>query len=806
MIKRINIGKLGPYRDFYWKSITDKGNNVIELKKENIFYGRNYSGKTTLSRIVQALEIKEISSKYDNPKFEVILKGNKVINEMNLWQSDLLIRCFNKDFINKNLKFIIDPDSDIVPFAILGENSEIEQKIKEIKEELGDDTPEKETKLYKELSQLNESKQNLQDQKEKIQKKLETELVQQATSGPKSIKKQHRKFGDINYNIKKLKTDIKKVLDPGYVPINSEKELENLKIIEEQIKDRVLWDFNLDLNYDKLFKETKKLTESPLVEAGKIEELLSNPRLNKWVTEGYDLHNENRECSCKFCGSPITHSRWEELDNHFDEQSRELKRSLLKLKESIQEEVKQVQSLVLPKDSFFYHIFQREYMRLYEELNIQIHKYIGDLHLLINKVEKRLNSILEKEILNVEKTFQKELMFSLKKEMDALVLKNNEYSENLNSAISQAQEELRLLEVKKFIERTEYRSQINQLEDKNEDCLKTVSSFSEVQELILKKEKRIEELSRQLKNEEEGARKVNFYLQNYFGHQDLTLRTVEEERDSEKKIRFNIERGGKLAHHLSEGECSLISFCYFMAKLDDIHTAGRKPIIFIDDPISSLDSNHIFFVYSLINGELFQKNRFEQIFISTHNLDFLKYLKRLKFTRNENEHFLINRYRDFSTIIPMPRYLKDYVTEFNYLFDQIYKCATVDIASDDNHYLFYNFGNNARKFLEALLFYKYPSRIDGQANNASSRRLLKYFGDDNQSATLTDRVNNELSHLEEVMDRGMRPIDVPEIKKVAQFILDKMKENDPDQYEALLESIGAKTEVLPTDGNTVSVN
>ena len=49
----------------------------------------------------------------------------------------------------------------------------------------------------------------------------------------------------------------------------------------------------------------------------------------------------------------------------------------------------------------------------------------------------------------------------------------------------------------------------------------------------------------------------------------------------------------------------------------------------------------------------------------------------------------------------------------NYLFHQIYKCANTT-PSDDNHYIFYNFGNNLRKFLEAYLFYKYPVQKDNK--------------------------------------------------------------------------------------------
>ncbi|WP_429373903.1 AAA family ATPase [Paenibacillus sp. DS2015] len=37
----------------------------------------------------------------------------------------------------------------------------------------------------------------------------------------------------------------------------------------------------------------------------------------------------------------------------------------------------------------------------------------------------------------------------------------------------------------------------------------------------------------------------------------------------------------------------------------------------------------IFFVFGLINSEIIKSGKFKQLFISTHNLDYLKYLKRL---------------------------------------------------------------------------------------------------------------------------------------------------------------------------------
>ena len=55
MFKKIlNINNMGVFNDFDWdNSVRDKGNNIVEFKKVNILYGRNYSGKTTLSRIFE---------------------------------------------------------------------------------------------------------------------------------------------------------------------------------------------------------------------------------------------------------------------------------------------------------------------------------------------------------------------------------------------------------------------------------------------------------------------------------------------------------------------------------------------------------------------------------------------------------------------------------------------------------------------------------------------------------------------------------------------------------------------------------
>ena len=85
--------------------------------------------------------------------------------------------------------------------------------------------------------------------------------------------------------------------------------------------------------------------------------------------------------------------------------------------------------------------------------------------------------------------------------------------------------------------------------------------------------------------------------------------------------------------------------------------------------------------------------------------------------------------------------MKEHVTEFNYLFHQIYKCSQA--TESENYELFYNFGNNARKFLEAYLYYKYPDN----ETNCLHKKMMRFFSD-GCAATTIDRVESTMnSHI-----------------------------------------------------------
>ncbi|WP_029034142.1 AAA family ATPase [Salinimicrobium terrae] len=788
MIKKIKLIKnLAVFKSFDWDSnLRDKGNTVINFKPINILYGRNYSGKTTLSRILRSLEVGEISNKYENPEFLVSFEDGEDISQSNLTEHQRKIRVFNEDFIKENLKFISNPEDSVLPFAILGGNSSLETEILDLKKELGIDEEEKETGLYLDYKKAKEQLKISQDNFGRESKKLNAQLSDKATDRKVGIKYQPAKFGDQNYSISKLEKDIKSVQKEDFQRIGNNQSKELLILLEEKIKTAIPDPKLHKTKFDIILIQTKELLERKVGDSNKITELVKDSILNRWVKEGKKLH-ENKLQECAFCGNEISDERWKKLDKHFDEESDKLESEIDQLIRSIDLEKEHLDYYLEIDKNEFYSKFDNKLEQL-ERIKIDIISRVqNEFDLLKKDLEERKNDILNPKKITAFTTSANRLIW-LENLYNKLRTESNSYSSSLKKDQLQAQEDLRLKEVADFLETIKYDEEletINELESIFEtDKASKIAILDKIEDL----KKLILDKQRLMNDEEKGALKVNEFLNNFFGHEFLTLQAIEHpDENEEKKIKFEIIRDGKKAHHLSEGECSLIAFCYFMAKLDDVETKGTKPIIWIDDPISSLDSNHIFFVYSLINSEIIINDKFEQIFISTHNLDFLKYLKRLPKALNKNlsHYFLITRENNESKICDMPKYLKDYVTEFNFLFHQIYQCAKAD-SDTSEHSLFYNFANNTRKFLEAFLFYKYPNAVE------RDDKLKRFFGNNSQAASMTDRINNEYSHLEGLFERSMTPIDVPEMKKTAQFILNKIEEKDEEQYEALLKSIGVE--------------
>lgn len=795
MFSQVDIGTFGSFTDLVWKkSLKDAGNNVQNFRRLNILYGRNYSGKTTLSRIFRALETGRIPLNYVDSNFTV--RGDKG----NVTQAGLVghgydLRVYNRDFVNENLSFLVNQtNGEIKTFAIVGEkNKEIEDAIAAIQVTLG--SVESKAGLRHELEAKKKEWERTKGNHKTASDTLEGKLRSHANEKIK----QNRTYGPAVYNIESIRRDIDTVKKPGFTPLTTEEQAAKVNLLKQEALPDITDTVSISLKIESINKVAEELLSRAIKPTLAIQELLNETALQAWVKQGIPLHKDKRE-TCAFCRQNLPHDIWQVLDSHFSKESSDLESSIDSCVTSITTEIQAISNfLTLTGDKFYAEekiLFEASKKSLTDCVKV----YKKDLEALKAALDRRKTSVFQPVAMPAY-MHDSAAIQQYADDINTLIAKSNSRTSSLEKDKSAARESLRLTDVASFIEDIAYDLELIRIASLKTDAENANAVFTEAEAEIHNQEIEVLRLQGQQKDERKGADRVNELLNHFFGHDGIKL----EAKDNVEKtsVKFEVTRDGKSAYNLSEGECSLIAFCYFIAKLEEPDSKGKDLIIYIDDPISSLDGNHIFFMFSLIesliakpikNDDGSNNYRYKQLFISTHNLDFLKYLKNISLPNEKNhgghQHFIVERSGGASQISLMPSYLRDYITEFNYLFHQIYKCKDQN-AAQGAHEPFYGFGNNLRKFLEAFLFFKFPYRDD---KNDTFERIKKFFGEEDPTAiALVNRLNNEFSHLESIPDRGFKPVEIPEISKVANYVLDKIFAADPDQYNALLKSIGEPT-------------
>ncbi len=792
MFSQVDIGSFGSFTDLSWKnSLKDAGNNVQNFKRLNILYGRNYSGKTTLSRIFRALETGRIPHNYVDPNFTI--RGDKGdVTQVGLAGHGYDVRVYNRDFVSDNLNFLVNQtDGEIKTFAIVGEkNKEIEDAITAIQTRLG--SVESKVGLRHELEAKKKERDRTKDNHKTASDALEGKLRSHANNKIK----QNRIYGPAVYNIESIKKDIGLVKKPGFRALTTEEQAAKVNLLKQEALPDINDTVSINLNIESISKEAEELLLRLIEPTLPIQELLNETALQMWVKEGIPLHKDKRD-TCAFCRQNLPHDIWQVLGSHFSKESSALESSIDSCLTSITTEIQAIPNfLTLTGDKFYAEekiLFENSKIELSEHLK----DYMQDLKALQAALDKRKNAIFQQVLMPVY-IHNPTAIQQCVGDINALIVKNNDRTISLENDKSTARESLRLTDVASFIADITYDNEFARIASLKSDANTANTAFTETEAEIFEQETEVTRLQGQQKDERKGAERVNELLSHFFGHDGIELEAKDNVENT--SVKFEVTRDGKSAYNLSEGECSLIAFCYFMAKLEEPESKGKDLIIYIDDPISSLDGNHIFFMFSLIESLIAKpiKNldgtnsyRYKQLFISTHNLDFLKYLKKISLPNERNhggcQHLIVERNGGTSQISLMPSYLRDYITEFNYLFHQIYKCRN-QVGANESHEPYYGFGNNLRKFLEAFLFFKFPHHDD---KNDAFERIKKFFGEEDSTAiALVNRLNNEFSHLESIPDRGFKPVEIPEISKVANYVLDKIYASDPHQYNSLLKSIG----------------
>lgn len=394
--------------------------------------------------------------------------------------------------------------------------------------------------------------------------------------------------------------------------------------------------------YEPLFKKQIIGNENSTVA-----EFINKLGSSDWVKDGLkyvpsEIGTENE--TCPFCQEKtISEKLISNIKDYFDES---YEADLNKLKTLLVEYSAAIK--LIPDKSIF-------------EANPKFTSFKKDFEIKYNKLIKILS---DNEKLIADKVKSPSLTVTLLsskqeiKELADIIISVNKLTDEHNLKIDNKGKAL--IEIKNLFwqkMRWDYDQTISPLIAEEKDAHANVAAITTalqtIEKEIKKQQQIIIEQQKQTVNIEEAITSINN------GLIDLGIDEFKIEKHSD--ILYKIARTNgeyKIFNSLSEGEKMIISFLYFLEQCRGKKNAldpGKKKIIVIDDPISSLSHIYVFNVGRLIHNEFLRIDKYEQIFILTHSLYFFYELTDTnKDRRKENQKlFRLRKNNTGSEILEM---------------------------------------------------------------------------------------------------------------------------------------------------------
>ena len=749
MITKINkIKDFGVFRNF-------SDNTLPEFQVFNLIYGWNYSGKTTLSRVFRCLEKGKLHDDYLTATFEMQTATAKYDNVFAVKPN---IRVFNSDFVKENLKWDAD---NIEPIFLLGaENIELQTELKQ-----------KEADLTIAENDLVEAKRLKQEKENNLNSALT------------------KKSGDVsrllslgrNFERPHLKQFVEKVKDNVLKYTLSQSDLN--KYITQAISSEQkppIGEITLSIaDLVALKIEVETILHKQATSTNKIQRLLDSKIISDWIETGKSLHEGKTDC--EFCGNTLPHDLLAKLNEHFSKDYDQLK-SDIEAKLNILTASKINLTTPLPTETAFYADLLPDFKVKKPLFETEVTNFNNSIASLIKDLESKRDMPFDKIDVTTFTDNKTTIETALTK-LNEIIKTNNLRTTGFKTEKDTAIEKLKEHFAAEF-ETTETYSAIQTqlINDQATIDTKGVTIAGQKQAIIL--------IKSQLDETIKGAGAVNDYLKIFFGKDDIQITPT-----TDKK--FQLLRGAEVAKNLSEGEKTAVAFAYFTAKLEEQNNKIADTIIYIDDPISSLDSNHLFNIYSFIKNMFYELKidpvtnkkvhaaKCKQLFISTHNFDFhnliFDWFKDKNIGKGKQSFLMIERhknsYKDESVIKGNTKLLTIFNSEYVYLFSLL---SNFKSAPSDAYDFLYSLPNTARRFVEIYLSFKFLSvSIDENINELitdsikaeKARKFMHYY-----SHGLTAGQQVRFPDLSECID-------------VINIIFNAIENIDKSHYDSLLDSI-----------------
>jgi len=615
----------------------------------NLLFGWNGSGKTTFSNVLRSLENGVVES---NCTFKIKTESLQITDtsDLNLTKSN--IRVFNGNYIEETLR-----GSPTIPYIFFAGKEAVsydteEQKLKGKKDEL--------------------NKIILPTKHDDIASA--TAVVIKEVGGINSIKKQLVGAGTYasysKTDFEKRIADIEKKMADGKIKSHAELIRTDINSLKSQLMNTE----RLTKNDNEIASAAKWLIDNieninnglgsqPVqVHSKRIDDL--NETQTGWIKQGVGLHfiQEEPLAKCLFCNSDILNT--EELIKHFSD-----------------EVVKTINSI-------------DGYLKIIEGYTTSFAK----LDSLSTSQQQNVNSI--RAIFDALAIILKEKRTSVSVAKTAYTLDITKLTPMTSPTSTDATSVAYAIETHFVAQQYEAYARAKEI------FVKTTDQKSALTLEISKLDSQVRELKQKVKNTLEPAQALSSLFKVVFPYRKIEI------TDADDGKGYALKRDGANCafSSLSEGEKNFIAMAYFIYSIND--EQNKLPddgVVVIDDPVSSLDKQAIFQIFSIIVNEI-KNHTGRQYLVLTHNLDFLGHLRehfRKKIDSGDIRLFSFRATNSGCIIEDIHPLLRDHRSDYYYVFSVLAKHK--DMCDLEDAHLVVNL---LRRWLETFLEFKFSTTGD----------------------------------------------------------------------------------------------
>ena len=558
---------------------------ILLDKKLNFIYGKNGSGKSSLTKLL----LDEYNS--DNIKvvafqgFESIIGENDILNAIILGEN------------NKKIEAQISEKNDM--------KVELKKQIDDLEKTI--DINVKESKGYQKQS-IDKSIKELNRNKEQFFTNVARKLInlydKKLVDNPRSYNKSSV-ITESSQAIAIPETEVKNLVD----------------IIYAQESNRIdLISFDNFVSPHDYIKDINELLTLCVEEKCAI--VVESNKEREYLKRGLDLHKPGEKC--KFCGNIVSEVRYTAIRNYFDaDEVKAITTRLDYLKDQVKKYIMKLRTIDLDfnnVDALFKDKIQNNTLLLKGEVS----KALDGFQDIQNALEKK-NPFQIVEPIYIDKAI---VFDTLINKINTDIKGFNSLQENLQEEQNEAKRKLRLHHIAINLSDNEYLQITDKLTAATHESKVLENDINNIKSNIIKIEgdvsnidNEISKLISQTQSTEQLVININEKLKNITNF-SLVLQCND---DIEYYEVMNRNGDIRAIDQLSTGEKNLIAFLYFIESLETEENRQQSKIIVFDDPMNSNDDTVQYFILEELNKIMKKYNREDSsdtFVLLTHNLFF----------------------------------------------------------------------------------------------------------------------------------------------------------------------------------------